>query len=102
MLVSFLVSWAYVNINPDEVVALGAAVQAALKGKDAALKEIILTDVCPYTLGTTVAVRKAHGHYESGYFLPIIERNTVIPVSKVETLYTIQDNQAMINVEISR
>lgn len=91
---------AYVNINPDEVVALGAAVQAALKGKDAALKEIILTDVCPYTLGTTVAVRKAHGHYESGYFLPIIERNTVIPVSKVETLYTIQDNQAMINVEI--
>ncbi|NLZ48014.1 MAG: Hsp70 family protein [Clostridiales bacterium] len=91
---------AYVNINPDEVVALGASVQAALKGKDAALKEIILTDVCPYTLGTTISVKKAHGHYESGYFLPIIERNTVIPVSRVETLYTVYDNQTMINVEI--
>lgn len=91
---------AYVNINPDEVVALGASVQAALKGKNAALKEIILTDVCPYTLGTTVSVKKAHGHYESGYFLPIIERNTVIPVSRVETLYTVHDNQNIINVEI--
>lgn len=91
---------AYVNINPDEVVALGTSVQAALKGKDAALKEIILTDVCPYTLGTTISVKKAHGHYESGYFLPIIERNTVIPVSRVETLYTVYDNQTMINVEI--
>ena len=91
---------AYVNINPDEVVALGAAVQAALKGRDAALKEIILTDVCPYTLGTTVSVKKSYGHYETGHFLPIIERNTIIPVSKVERLYTIYDNQKVINVEI--
>lgn len=91
---------AYVNINPDEVVALGAAVQAALKGKNAAYKEIILTDVCPYTLGTTVSVRKNQGFYETGYFLPIIERNTTIPVSKVERLYTIYDNQKSINVTI--
>jgi molecular chaperone HscC len=91
---------AYININPDEVVALGAGVQAALKGKNAAFKEIILTDVCPYTLGTTVSVRKSHGHYESGHFLPIIERNTTIPVSKVERLYTVYDNQKVINVEI--
>lgn len=92
--------FAYVNINPDEVVALGAAVQAALMGKNAAFKEIILTDVCPYTLGTTVSVKKAYGHYESGHFFPIIERNTTIPVSKVERLYTIYDNQKVINVEI--
>ncbi|QAA31367.1 molecular chaperone HscC [Clostridium manihotivorum] len=91
---------AYININPDEVVALGAAVQAALKGKNAAFKEIILTDVCPYTLGTTVSVRKSHGQFESGHFLPIIERNTTIPVSKVERLYTVYDNQKVINVEI--
>lgn len=91
---------AYVNINPDEVVALGTSVQAALKGKDATLKEIILTDVCPYTLGTTVSVKKSYGHFESGYFLPIIERNTVIPVSRVETLCTVHDNQTIINVEI--
>lgn len=91
---------AFVNINPDEVVALGAAVQAALKGKNAALNEIILTDVCPYTLGTSVSVRKSHGQYESGHFFPIIERNTTIPVSRVERLYTIYDNQMVINIDI--
>ncbi|MCH5138840.1 molecular chaperone HscC, partial [Clostridiaceae bacterium UIB06] len=44
----------YSNINPDEAVALGSAIQAALKDRNEALKEIILTDVCPYTLGTDV------------------------------------------------
>ncbi|MBC8062839.1 MAG: Hsp70 family protein [Clostridiaceae bacterium] len=92
--------FAFVNINPEEVVALGASVQAALKGKDAAFKEIILTDVCPYTLGTTVSVKKSYGYYETGHFLPIIERNTTIPVSRVERLYTIYDDQKVINVEI--
>lgn len=91
---------AYANINPDEVVALGAGVQAALKGKDASIKEVILTDVCPYTLGTSVTIRKSQGFHEPGHFLPIIERNTTIPVSKVERLYTIYDNQKIINVDI--
>ncbi len=91
---------AYININPDEVVALGAAVQAALIGKDASFKEVILTDVCPYTLGTTVSIKKSHGQYESGHFLPIIERNTVVPVSRVERVYTIYDDQRIINVDI--
>lgn len=91
---------AFININPDEVVAMGASVQAALMGKDAAFKEIILTDVCPYTLGTTVSVKKYYGHYESGHFFPIIERNTTIPVSRSERLYTVYDNQKIINVEI--
>jgi len=91
---------AFANINPDEVVALGAAVQAALKGKDASIKEVILTDVCPYTLGTSISVRKSQGYHEPGHFLPIIERNTTIPVSKVERLYTIFDNQKIINIDI--
>lgn len=91
---------AYVNINPDEVVSLGASVQAALIGENAAFKEVILTDVCPYSLGTTVSIRKSQGYFESGHFLPIIERNTTIPVSRVERLNTIYDNQKIINVEI--
>lgn len=91
---------AYININPDEVVALGAAVQAALIGKDAFFKEVILTDVCPYTLGTTVSIKKSHGQFESGHFLPIIERNTVVPVSRVERVYTIYDDQRIINIDI--
>lgn len=91
---------AFVNINPEEVVAIGAGVQAALKGKNAIIKEVILTDVSPYTLGITVAVKKAQGYYESGHFLPIIERNATIPISRVERLYTVYPNQKVINVEI--
>lgn len=90
----------YININPDEAVALGAAIQVALKERNVALDEIILTDVCPFTLGTNVAKQIGNGNYESGYFLPIIERNTTIPVSKVERLYTIADNQTVLNLEI--
>lgn len=90
----------YININPDEVVALGAAVQSALKGRDAAIKEVILTDVCPYTLGTSTSVRKTGGHYEPGHFLPIIERNSVIPISKVQTVYTIYEDQRVMEIDI--
>ena len=88
------------NINPDEVVAMGAAIQAAMKKRDKAIKEIVLTDVCPYTLGTNTSVQKSGGYYESGHFFPIIERNTIIPVSRVERLYTVRDNQKKISVEI--
>ncbi|GAB6085798.1 Hsp70 family protein [Alkaliphilus crotonatoxidans] len=91
---------AYININPDEVVGLGAGIQAALKGQNAQIDEVILTDVCPYTLGTSISVRRAQGYHEPGHFLPIIERNTTIPVSKVERLYTIHDYQKSINIDI--
>lgn len=88
------------NINPDEAVALGAAIQVALKERNQLLNEIILTDVCPYTLGTAVAKQMDKENYESGYFLPIIDRNTPIPVSRVESLTTIRDNQTAIHIEI--
>jgi len=90
----------YSNINPDEAVALGAAIQAALKDRNEDLKEIILTDVCPYTLGTNVVKNIGDGKYEAGYFFPIIERNTPIPVSRVEQLCSVYDNQRKIRVEV--
>lgn len=90
----------YSNINPDEAVALGAAIQVALKERNKSLEELILTDVCPYTLGTDVVHRISEKDYEAGYFLPIIERNTPIPVSKVKRLYTVNDRQTIINVDI--
>lgn len=90
----------YSNINPDEAVALGAAIQAALMERNKALNEVILTDVCPYTLGTNVSRQMGKDRFESGYFLPIIERNTSIPVSRMESLCTIHDNQTSINLEI--
>lgn len=90
----------YITIDPDEVVAQGAAVQAALKGKHAPIQEVILTDVCPYTLGTNVSKSLRNGGYESGHFLPIIERNTIIPVSRVERLNTVHDLQKELRIQI--
>ncbi|MBM7715401.1 molecular chaperone HscC [Bacillus thermophilus] len=90
----------YTNINPDETVALGAAIQTALKQRNQALEEIILTDVCPYTLGTSVVRELGSGQYSDGNFLPIIERNTPIPVSRVERLCTIRDDQTRITVDV--
>lgn len=78
-----------ISLNPDEVVAHGAAVQAALKARDAALEEVVLTDVCSYTLGMET-VRQVGDRHESGHYLPIIERNSVVPVSRVQTVYTCQ------------
>ncbi len=88
------------SINPDEAVALGAAVQAAMKERNESVKEIILTDVCPFTLGTEVVIDREDGSKEGGHFFPIIERNTVIPASRTETFYTSRDNQRKLNVEV--
>jgi molecular chaperone HscC len=88
------------QINPDEAVALGAAIQVALKERNEALNEIILTDVCPYTLGIETTHSLANGGFDGGHFSPIIERNTPIPVSKVEQFCTLQDGQKQIRVVI--
>ena len=73
------------HLDPDQVVALGAAVHAGLMMRDAALDERVLTDVAPFTLGVEVADRQ-EGHVVRDLFLPIIERNTVIPASCATTL----------------
>ena len=88
------------HIDPDEVVAVGTAIHTALKQRNESITEVVLTDVCPYTLGTSVAVYKPSGFFESGHFLPIIERNSVIPISRSERVYTLHDNQKKITVEI--
>lgn len=88
------------SINPDEAVALGTAVQAAMKERNEAVKEVILTDVCSFTLGTEVSVERADGSYEPGHFMPIIDRNTVIPTSSTQRVRTLYDNQERIRVNI--
>ena len=87
-------------IHPDHAVALGAAVQAGLLARDAALDEIRLTDVCPFTLGVDHAERDSRGAMRSGLFSPIIERNTVIPVSRVNRYTTVSDNQRVVQFGI--
>jgi len=79
--------------NPDEAVALGAAIQAGLKARDAALKDVVMIDVCPYTLGVDSGQRRPDGAIASGIFTPIIERNTVVPASRIKRFSTIHDNQ---------
>ncbi len=88
------------RMNPDETVALGAAIQAAMKERREEVKEVILTDVCSFTLGTEVVVEYDEGKYEEGRFCPIIERNTVIPTSHTERLYTARDNQTRVRVRV--
>lgn len=88
------------SINPDEAVALGAAVQGAMKERKEGIKEVILTDVCPFTLGTEVVWEKENGRFEDGHYCPIIERNTTIPASRTERLYTVSDNQTQIRCKV--
>jgi molecular chaperone HscC len=88
------------EINPDEAIALGAAVQAGLKARDAALNEVVLTDVCPYTLGVEVSEEFAQGQRRQGVFLPILERNTVIPASRSHPLASVTDYQPSIALKV--
>ncbi len=88
------------SINPDEAIALGAAIQAAMKERKESIKEVVLTDVCPFTLGTEITVDLGNGVKENGHYCPIIERNTIIPASRTERFYTIHDNQSKITVSV--
>lgn len=88
------------GINPDEAVALGAAVQAAMKERKQEVREMILTDVCSFTLGTEVAMEYEQGIVEGGYYSPIIERNTVIPASRTRRFYTAHDNQEKVCIRV--
>lgn len=88
------------SIHPDEAVALGAAIQGAMKERNKAVKEVVLTDVCSFTLGTEVTITRPNGQLEAGHFCPIIERNTVIPASRTERFYTLHDDQTKITIQI--
>ena len=89
-----------ISIDPDEAIALGAAVQAGLKMRDAALDEVVMTDVAPYSLGIAIARQVGPDNYEGGHYMPIIERNSAVPVSRVENITTINDFQKELNVRI--
>jgi molecular chaperone HscC len=89
-----------IEMNPDEVVAAGAAVMAGLKIKDQALDEVVMTDVCPYTLGVEVTRTLPSGQRVDGHFSPIIERNSVVPISREETYSPVDDDQPEVELNI--
>ncbi len=88
-----------VGLDPDQVVALGAAVQAALVGRDAAVRDVVMTDVSAFTLGVNTAHRVG-GSLRLGYFAPIIERNSIVPISREELFSTVELGQTSITFGI--
>jgi molecular chaperone HscC len=74
-------------------------VQAGLKARDAALAEVVLTDVMPYSLGI-VASQQVGDALVADRFSPIIERNTPVPVSRIGVYSTVVDNQKSIRIDI--
>ncbi|MBP7654329.1 molecular chaperone DnaK, partial [Candidatus Dependentiae bacterium] len=79
------------GINPDEVVAIGAAIQAGILMGDSKLKDLVLLDVTPLTLGVEVLGNMVE---------PIIDRNTTIPVKKSKVFTTAADSQPAVSINV--
>ena len=79
------------SVNPDEAVALGAAVQGAILNQEEGVSDIVLLDVTPLSLGVEV---------QGGLMAPLITRNTTIPTSKKEIFSTAADSQPAVDIHV--
>lgn len=83
--------------NSDLMIVQGLGVICAVKERQEEVKDYVLTDICPFTLGTQVINQADPDH---SYMSPIIERNTVLPCSRIKRFYTAHDNQLSVRFEI--
>lgn len=83
--------------NSDLMIAQGLGLVCAVKERNEEIKDYVLTDICPFTLGTNIV---NHADPSHPYMSPIIERNTVLPCSRMKRFYTASDNQTTLRFEI--
>lgn len=84
------------GVNPDEVVAMGAAIQGAILNKEEGVGDVVLLDVTPISMGI-----EAHNQFDAeGRMAKIIESNTTIPCRKSQTFTTAVDNQSAVTIVV--
>ncbi len=87
------------DVDPDLAVVRGAGIQAALCARDEAVEDVVVTDVTSHSLGVAVA-RELGSQWVTGYFLPVIHRNTVLPTSRTEVLSATHAGQKELRIDV--
>ncbi len=85
------------DFDADTTVAIGAGIAAGIKERSQDLRDTLLTDICPFTLGVNVI---NHEDPSNDLFSPIIERNTTLPASRMRSYYTAREGQTRMSIEV--
>jgi molecular chaperone HscC len=88
------------HMHPDQAIAIGACAAAGMKQRAEAFREVVMTDVCPYSLGVETVRLDLMSSGAEGMFMPVIERNSVIPTSRVERFFPLQDGQRHLTLKV--
>jgi molecular chaperone HscC len=84
------------EIDPDKAIALGVGIVTGIKSREAGIRDVIMTDICPFTLGTDILNQRTNSHE----FSPILERNTALPASNARLYSTIRDQQTAVDIDV--